>query len=263
MTTLLALGGGGFTCKPGDPPLDNLILELAEAREPRILFLPTAGGDAGDQIASFYATFGDRHCRAEHLSLFRLEDSLRSLREIVLDQDVIYVGGGSMRNLLAIWAAHGLDALLLEAYRSGVTLAGLSAGAMCWFAGGVTRSSGAPEPIEGLGLLEYSLSVHADGDPQRLPVWLDAVEHGILPGGWAVDDGAGLVFENGQMTRIVSARPGAGVVRADAVGGELVRTRVAGELLEPERRTAAKVDDVIRELRAVRELRATHQRRND
>lgn len=263
MTTLIALGGGGFTCKPGDPPLDDLILQASGAREPRILFLPTAGGDAGDQIASFHATFGARHCRAEHLSLFRLEDSPRSLREIVLDQDVVYVGGGSMRNLLAIWAAHGLDSLLLDAYRSGVALAGLSAGAMCWFAGGVTRSSGVPEPIEGLGLLDHSLSVHADGDPQRLPVWLDAVRSGVLPGGWAVDDGAGLVFENGRLTRIVSARPGAGAVRADAVGGELVRNRVAGDLLEPGQRTAAKVDDVIRELRAVRALRATHQRRND
>ena len=261
MTALLALGGGGFTSKPGDPPLDDLILELSDRRAPRILFLPTAGGDATAQIQGFYATYGNRPCRAEHLSLFRLEDSLRSLRDIVLDQDIIYVGGGSMRNLRAIWGAHGLDTLLIEAYRSGVVLAGLSAGAMCWFAGGITRSSGLPEPFTGLGLLEHSLSVHADGDPLRLPVFLEAVRDGSLPGGWAVDDGAGLVFQDGNLERIVSARPGSGVVRADAVGGELVRNRIAGELLETKPRVSAKVDDVIRELRAVRELRASHQRR--
>jgi peptidase E len=262
VTALLALGGGGFTCKPGDPPLDDLILELSDRSEPRILFLPTAGGDATAQIQSFYATYGNRACRAEHLSLFRLEDSLRSLRDIILDQDIIYVGGGSMRNLLAIWGAHGLDMLLVEAYRAGVILAGLSAGAMCWFQGGITRSSGLPEPFKGLGLLEHSLSVHADGDPLRLPVFLDAVKNGDLPGGWAVDDGAGLLFEDGKLERIVSARPGAGAVRADAVAGELVRNRVAGELLETRLRVSAKVDDVIRELRAVRELRASHQRRD-
>jgi peptidase E len=262
VTALLALGGGGFTCKPGDPPLDDLILDLSDKAEPRILFLPTAGGDATAQIQSFYATYGNRPCRAEHLSLFRLEDSLRSLRDIVLDQDIIYVGGGSMRNLLAIWGAHGLDTLLIEAYRRGVVMAGLSAGAMCWFEGGITRSSGPPEPFKGLGLLKDSLSVHADGDPLRLPVFLHAVENGLLPGGWAVDDGAGLLFQDGKLERIVSARPGAGVVRADAVGGELVRNRIAGELLETKPRVSAKVDDVIRELRAVRELRASHQRRD-
>jgi dipeptidase E len=262
VTALLALGGGGFTSKPGDPPLDDLVLDVSTKGEPRLLFLPTAGGDAAAQITNFYSTFGSRPCRAEHLSLFRLEDSMRSLRDIVLDQDIIYVGGGSMRNLLAIWGAHGLDSLLIEAYRSGVVLAGLSAGAMCWFSGAITRSSGQPEPIKGLGLLEHSLSVHADGDPLRLPVFLEAVQTGKIPGGWAVDDGAGLLFRDGKLERIVSARPGAGAVRADAVGGELVRNRVAGELLESKPRVSAKVDDVIRELRAVRELRASHQRRD-
>lgn len=262
MTPILALGGGGFTSKPGDPPLDDLVLQLSGRREPRLLFLPTAGGDTTDQIGAFYATFRDRPCRAEHLSLFRREDSQRSLRDIVLDQDIIYVGGGSMRNMLAIWAAHGLDLLLGEAYGLGIALAGLSAGAMCWFAGGITRSSGPPEPIGGLGLLNHALSVHADGDAPRLPVFVEAVRTGRLPGGWAVDDGAGLLFEEGRLSRVVSARPGAGAVRVDAVGGELVRNRIAGDLLESAPRVSAKVDDVIRELRAVRDLRASHQRRD-
>ena len=123
--------------------------------------------------------------RAQHVSLFRLGDLERPLEEIVLEQDVVYVGGGSMRNLLAIWSAHGLDELLTRAWRRGTVLAGISAGAMCWFEGGVTCSSGAPEPIDGLGLLKGSLTVHADGEPERLPVWLKSVRVGTLPGGWA------------------------------------------------------------------------------
>jgi dipeptidase E len=228
--TVLALGGGGFTMAPGDPSLDELVLELTGASEPRILFLPTAGGDAAGQIGAFHGAFGDRVCRAQVLSLFRLHGR-RTVREIVLDQDVIYVGGGSMRNMLAIWRAHGLDEILREAWEQGIVLAGLSAGAMCWFDGGVSNSGGCPEAIAGLGFLPGSLSVHADGEPERLPVYLDAILSGALPGGWALDDGVGLVVTNDEVARVVSARPGASALRVDAVAGELVRSRVEPELL--------------------------------
>ncbi|HTZ86547.1 MAG TPA: Type 1 glutamine amidotransferase-like domain-containing protein, partial [Solirubrobacteraceae bacterium] len=189
---------------------------------------------------------------------FRLSESRRPLDEIVLSQDIIYVGGGSMRNLLAIWRAHGLDELLVRAWRTGTVLAGLSAGAMCWFQGGVTRSSGAPEPLAGLGLLQGSLTVHADGEPERLPVWLAALRDGTLPGGWALDDGVGMLFEGLDMTRVVSSRPGAGAQRVDQVAGELVRNRLHVELLgdgtggPP---VLGGVDEAVQELRRVHRMR--------
>src|SRR5207253_385621 len=124
-----------------------------------ILFLPTASGDESAQITAFQARFCDRLCEAEHLSLFRLRDTRRPLAETVLEQDIIYVGGGSICNLLALWRAHELDDLLVRAWQAGVVLVGLSAGAMCWFEAGVTRSSGPPEPIAGLSLLRGSLTV--------------------------------------------------------------------------------------------------------
>src|SRR3954453_4169443 len=223
------MGGGGFTMEPGNPALDASPFSLAAVREPRILFLPTASGDPAGQIAAFHERFADRACRAEHLSLFRLHGSKRPLRDVLLEQDVIYIGGGSMRNLLAIWRAHGLDVLLAEAWERGVVLAGLSAGAMCWFEGGITRSSGPPEAIAGLGLLPGSLSVHADGEPERLPAYLAAVRTGALPGGWAADDGVGLLFEGTRLARTVSSRPGAQAQRVDAVQGELVRARIRPE----------------------------------
>ena len=111
-STLLALGGGGFTMEPTNPLLDDYVLSLTHAKEPRILFLPTASGDTTAQINAFHARFGDRLCVPEYLSLFRLGDARRPLEEIVLEQDIVYVGGGSMRNLLAIWRAHELDRLL-------------------------------------------------------------------------------------------------------------------------------------------------------
>ncbi|MBA3747871.1 MAG: Type 1 glutamine amidotransferase-like domain-containing protein, partial [Solirubrobacterales bacterium] len=114
--TILALGGGGFTMEPANPALDDFILTLAPTREPRVLFLPTASGDPNGQIAAFRSTFGDRACRPLHVSLFRLEQQPWDLRELILSQDIVYVGGGSMRNLLAIWREHGLDLLLREAW---------------------------------------------------------------------------------------------------------------------------------------------------
>ncbi len=264
---IFAMGGGGFTMEPSNPLLDDFVLSLAitaertsaPAREPRILFLPTASGDTTAQINAFHARFADRFCIPEHLSLFRLRDSRRSLEEIVLSQDILYVGGGSMRNLLAIWRAHDLDHLLIRAWRRGIVLAGISAGAMCWFEGGITRSSGPPAPLAGLGLLEGSLTVHADGEPERLPVWLAAVRDGVLPGGWSVDDGVGLLFGGMHLQRVVSSRPGASAQRVDAIAGELVRNRLQPELLGAADHPGvpSSVDEDVQELRRVQRLRRT------
>jgi len=253
---IFAMGGGGFTMEPANPLLDDYVLTLTQAKQPRVLFLPTASGDTTTQINAFYARFGGRACVPTHVSLFRLGDLERPLAEIVLEQDIVYVGGGSMRNLLAIWSAHGLDQLLIQAWRKGTVLAGISAGAMCWFEGGVTCSSGTPEPLKGLGLLEGSLTVHADGEPERLPVWLSNVRSGELPGGWAADDGVGLLFRAGTLERVVSSRPGAGAQRVDAIAGELVRHRLEPELLGGAPATLTPVlDDDVRELRRVQRLR--------
>jgi dipeptidase E len=253
---IFAMGGGGFTMEPSNPLLDDFVLSLTRAKQPRVLFLPTASGDTSAQINAFQARFADRLCLEEHLSLFRLRDSRRPLEEVVLEQDIIYVGGGSMRNLLAIWQAHGLDRLLVQAWRAGTVLAGLSAGAMCWFQGGVTRSSGPPEPLAGLGLLDGSLTVHADGEPERLPVWLASVRDGTLPGGWSLDDGVGLLFRGLHMDRVVSSRPGASAQRVDQVAGELVRKRLQPELLgDSDQSALGGVDEAVQELRRVHRMR--------
>ncbi|HYB23215.1 MAG TPA: peptidase E [Solirubrobacteraceae bacterium] len=260
---IFAMGGGGFTMEPANPLLDDFVLSLADVREPRILFLPTASGDATAQINAFKERFAERACAGECLSLFHLRELTRSLEEIVLGQDIIYVGGGSMRNLLALWHAHGLDRLLVQAWERGTVLAGLSAGAMCWFHGGVTCSSGAPEPIDGLGILPGSLTVHADGEPARLPVWLTAVREGTLPGGWALDDGVGLLFRGQHAERAVSSRPGAGGQRVDAIAGELVRKRLEVELLGdgPQAKLGG-FDEAVEELRRVNRMRRHSSRRS-
>ena len=252
---IFAMGGGGFTMEPTNPLLDEFVLSLAPSKQPRILFLPTASGDTTAQINAFQARFGGRACAAEHLSLFHLRDAKEPLAQTLLAQDIVYVGGGSMRNMLAIWKAHDLDRLLIDAWRSGTVLVGVSAGAMCWFEGGTTCSAGRPEPIAGLGLLPGSLTVHADGEPERLPVWLASVRAGTIPGGWALDDGVGLLFRGRAPERLVSSRPGAGAERVDAVAGELVRNHLTPELLGGGTGALGGVDEAVQELRSVRQLR--------
>jgi dipeptidase E len=224
------MGGGGFTAGPDDPALDDLVLRLAERPRPRLCLLPTAGGDSEHQIRRFYETYGDRLCEPSHISLFRLGRRPVPLRDHLLAQDAIYVGGGSMVNVLAIWRAQGLDAILREAWEAGVVLAGLSAGSMCWFQWGVTTSSGSPAIAPGLGFLTGSNSVHHDSESARRPVYLEAVRRGEIPPGWAVDDGAALLFRGAELAEVVTARRG---TRAYEVTPEGERPLAARPLASP------------------------------
>jgi dipeptidase E len=227
------MGGGGFAMEPDNPALDEFILSLSIKRDPKICFLPTASGDADEQVRRFYATYGDRPCTTTHLSLFRLGRQPVDLRAHLLAQDIVYVGGGSMRNMLAIWREHGLDAILADAWRRGVILAGLSAGAMCWFTGGISNSGGRPQPVAGLGLIDASMSVHLDGEPDRRAAYVEAVRSGALPPGWAADDGVGLLFREGAFVRAVSSRARARAIRVERTGEIPLAVRYLGDRASP------------------------------
>jgi peptidase E len=242
------MGGGGFTAGPSDPALDDLVLRLTGKPRPRICLLPTAGGDSEHQIRRFYEAFGDRLCEPSHIALFRLGRRPVPLREHLLAQDAIYVGGGSLVNLLAIWRAQGLDAILDDAWRAGIVLAGLSAGSMCWFQWGVTTSSGAPAAARGLGFLPGSNSVHHDSEPARRPVYVAAVRSGEIPPGWAVDDGAGLLFRGTRLAEVVSARHAARAYEVTAAGERALDPR----LLARRGRDRDQASPAVAELRRLR-----------
>ncbi len=218
---VLAMGGGGFTMDERSPALDRFALELAAVPVPRVCFMPTASGDPREQITRFYDRFGSWSCEPSILSLFHLARDRVDPVSHLLAQDVIYVGGGSMRNMLAIWREHSIDVAMRAAWERGAVLAGLSAGAMCWFEGGVSKSGGLPEAVPGIGLLPGSLSVHMDSEPERWPVYVEAVAGGRLPAGWTADDGAALVFSGSELRECVGSRPEARVKRVvpDGAGG--------------------------------------------
>jgi dipeptidase E len=213
---IVAMGGGGFSMEPDNPMLDDFVLSLAASDSPRICFVPTASGDSAMYAETFYEAFSRKPCQPTHLSLFRRE--VPDLESFLFEQDVIYVGGGNTVNMLAVWRAQGLVALLEKAWKRGVIIAGVSAGALCWFESGVTDSFGPLAKTRALGFLRGSFCPHYDGEPQRRPTYTKLVAKGALPAGYAVDDGAALVYEGTRLTEVVSSRPTAGALRVEKSG---------------------------------------------
>lgn len=203
----MALGGGGFSQDGPASPLDDYILGLARQTPPRVCFLPTASGDSDMYVANFYRAFIPRNCRASDLALFHR--TVDDLEGFLLDHDLIYVGGGNTANALAIWRVHGVDRVLRKAWEAGVVLAGISAGAICWFEASVTDSFG-PALFgmrDGLGFLSGSACPHYSSEERRRPVYRQLVGSGF-PSGYAADDGVGLHFVNGGLGEVVSSLDG-------------------------------------------------------
>lgn len=217
---IAALGGGGFSMEPRNPRLDRWLLSLTGKSKPRVLFVPTASGDSKSYVTRFHRAYAKLPCEKAHLDLFRR--SVRDLEEHVLTQDLIFVGGGNTANMLAVWRVHGLDRALAKAWRQGTVLAGVSAGALCWFESGVTDSFGEKlQPLaDGLGFLPGSFCPHYDGEPGRRPAYRKHVASGKLPPGFAADDGVAVLFEGTRPADVVSSRPGVSGWRMESGGRE-------------------------------------------
>jgi len=252
---ILTLGGHEFTSRPPDRAVCEFLLRLAAERggaRPHICILPTASGDTSDLIASFYQAFGDRPCEPSDVSLFRLGRRPMALRDHLLAQDLIYVGGGSMVNLLAVWEAHDIAQVLSLAWHRGIVLAGQSAGAMCWFEAGITKSSGKPLAAAGLGLLHGSLCVHYNNEPERRAAYLKAVADG-MPSGYGLDDYAGLLWEGEDSPAAVTARRGARAYRVGRRGEEVVESPLPARFLPAPAPAALRED--IAEFRRMKTMR--------
>ncbi|WP_426451603.1 Type 1 glutamine amidotransferase-like domain-containing protein [Paenibacillus sp. S-38] len=205
MRQIIALGGGGFSMEPDNLLLDEYVLKQSTNPCPNVCFLPTASGDSEAYTARFYASFQKLNCVPSHLSLFK--PPARDLEDFILNKDVVYVGGGNTKNLLALWKDWGLDLILHKAWHQGVVLAGISAGSICWFEEGVTDSYGSGlEPIRCLGFIEGSSCPHYDGEQERRPAYHKLIQSSKLSPGIAVDDGAALHFIGRHVHKVVSSR---------------------------------------------------------
>ena len=218
--------GGHSLGAPEYRALEDWLLGLTRKERPRILFIPTASAEDPGYTVLVFDTFKDR-AEVSHLDFFPWPPA--ELRDFVLGHDLVYVGGGNTANMLAIWREHGLDEIVRDAWQAGVVLAGVSAGMICWFEGGVTDSFGPQlEAMECLGLIPGSACPHYDGEELRRPRYHELVAGGF-PGGWAADDGVALHFEGWELREAVTALPGKAAYRVrlddDGVVEERVDTR--------------------------------------
>ena len=198
-------GGASFWWEPEGLALDRRVLALTGRERPRVCYLATASGDAEGFIRPFYERLGP-WCEPSHLPLFL--PPFTPPEELLATQDLIYVGGGSTANLLAVWRTHGIDRLLRAALERGAILYGSSAGALCWFASGVTDSlgfDGELRPLtDGLGFLAGSHCPHFDHDG-RPGAYAAMVGDGRLPDGLALDDLAAAHLVDGRVQDVFAA----------------------------------------------------------
>ncbi len=200
---IVAMGGGGFGS--GNPMLDRYTLSLVDADRPKVCFIPTASGDDAGYTLEFYKAYGSYGCDPFVLNLFPRD--VEDIRSFLLGMDMVYVGGGSTANMLAVWRLHGVDVALAEAWHEGVILSGLSAGANCWFEASTTDSfliGKADALVDGLGFIPGSYCPHYSSEPERRPSYMSMVGSGVLPDGYACEDGTAVHFVGTELQAAVS-----------------------------------------------------------
>jgi peptidase E len=218
--------------EPG--PVFDLMLNLAgRPARPRLCFLGTAGGDQMFRRQQVREAFQGSEVEVTDLALFGMPN-VEDIAAHLLAQHLVWVDGGSVAGLLAMWELHGVGEAMRAAWEAGVVLGGISAGSICWHVGGPTDSFG-PELraiTNGLALLPYGNGVHYDSEPQRRPLLHRLVADGTLPTSYATDDGVGLVYDGTELVEAVADRPGAGAYRVErSADGTAVETRIEPRLL--------------------------------
>jgi peptidase E len=230
---VLAIGGGMLMPRDATPLHVQHAIELSGKPAPRLCVLNQAVGDDPAYYLRFYDRLADSPAEVRHLSLFPMPN-VSDPEDFLLSQDIIFVGGGSVANMLAVWRVHGLDQILRKAWHAGIVLAGGSAGGICWFEGGTTDSFGAElRPFhDGLGMLAGSFCPHYNSEPQRRPLYKQLVSDGTLPGGLACEDGVGVHYVDDALKEIVGDRPDSSAyqVEPDGAGG-CTETRLPARFL--------------------------------
>lgn len=204
-------------------------LELTSKQRPRVLFIMTASGDDMNYIARSYQAMSEISVDVDHLALFTQPTS--PVDEAIGKADLVWVGGGSVANLLELWRLHGVDQALRDAWESGTVVGGVSAGSLCWHYGGPTDSFGPKlETItNGLAIIPFGNGVHYDSEPERRPLLQSLVMQGTMPLSFATDDHAAIIYRDQDPVEVVvdSLNSNAQAYRVEKVAGELIETPLA------------------------------------
>ncbi len=219
---VLAIGGGMLMPRDAVPLHIEYAMELSGTATPNLCVLNTAIGDDPNVYLRFYDRLAPTQARVRHLALFPMPN-VSDPEDLLMSQDIIFVGGGSVANMVAVWRVHRIDEILRKAWQAGIVLAGSSAGGICWFEAGTTDSFGVRLRAftDGLGMLAGSFCPHYNSEPQRRPLYRRLVADGTLPGGIACDDGVAGHFADDALAEMVGDQPGSSGyrVRPDGAGG--------------------------------------------
>ncbi len=179
MKKIVAIGGGeigrpGFTIET--TKIDKEIIKLTNKKSPILLFIPTASGDSESYFATVEKYFGKKlGCKTDVLYLAKSKLSKKQIKNKILSADIIYVGGGNTFKMIKIWKKFNVDNILKKAYKKGIVLSGLSAGAICWFKYGNSDSRKMKNPraslikVSGLNFIPALLCPHYDFEKYRKP----------------------------------------------------------------------------------------------
>ena len=201
---IIAIGGGGFGANPGQGIIEEYILKQANKKTPRICFIPTATGDNEAYKVNFYSTFTNLDCHPSHLDFFKRTPNLNDL---ILEQDVIFVGGGNTKSMLAVWKEWGLNKILKKAYHNGVVMSGVSAGAICWFQNGITDSWASNlKLMPCLNFTKGTCCPHYDEEPERKPAVKKLLLLKKIKEVYALEGGSALHIKNEKIFKSVSFR---------------------------------------------------------
>ena len=191
---IVAIGGGGFGRSLGSLKIEKYIISLISKKRPKICFIPTASGDSSLYKLNFYRAFSKLDCITSHIDFFSRTEKLE---EKVLTQDIIYVGGGNTKSMLAVWKEWNLHKILRNAYEEGIVMSGVSAGAICWFEKGITDSfSKELNIIDCLGIVEGIACPHFDEEKEREPYVKDVINGEIIKSCICIEGNCALHVKN-------------------------------------------------------------------
>ena len=221
---IIAIGGGGFGRNPGNGTIEKYILDQSDKKRPNICFIPTATGDDESYKVSYYATLTKLNCTPTHIDFFKRTTDLEKL---IKDQDIIFVGGGNTKSMLAVWREWGLDKILKKAYQNGTIMCGVSAGAICWFEKGVTDSWADKLNIMNcLGFMKGSCCPHYDEEPERKPSLSKFIENKDIQNCYAIEGGCALHIKNEEVYSAISFRGKKNTFYVDYQSGKTVEKKL-------------------------------------
>ena len=199
---IIAIGGGGFGRNVSSNLIEKYILNLSKKDCPRICFLPTATGDDNSYIVRFYSVFTRLNCIPTHIEFFK---RTVNISDQIMKQDVVFVGGGNTKSMLAVWSDWGMDTILNKAYNKGVIMSGVSAGAICWFTSGVTDSwDNQLRILPCLDIIKGTCCPHYDEEASRIPFVNKIINDNKVTNCFCIEGGSAMHFVDGQPFKNVS-----------------------------------------------------------